>query len=62
MYLIREKENIFLMVFLDVMVENFGLKPHFLSFYFTVLEFQFPTQPDIFSWKTKFILNRTVKM
>lgn len=50
------------MVFLDVMVENFGLKPHFLSFYFTVLEFQFPTQLDIFSWKTKFILNRTVKM
>lgn len=62
MYLIREVENTFLVVFLDVMVENFGLKPHFLSFYFTVLRFQFLTQLDIFSWKTKFILNRTVKL
>lgn len=45
-----------------MVVENFGLKACFLSFDFTVLEFQFPTQLDIFSWKIKFILKRTVKM
>lgn len=63
MYFTFKKENNFLVVFLDVVVvENFGQRPHFLLFDFTVLGFQFPAQFVIFSWKTKFILNKTVKM
>lgn len=36
-------------------------KAAFLLLEFMALGFQFPTQLDIFGWKTKFILNRTVK-
>lgn len=61
MYFIRKKETL-LVVFPDAVVLGNGARSLILSFDFTVLGFQFPTQLDILSWKTKFTLNRTVKM